>query len=155
MEQLPVISGLSNLKQAWQQRSRLAWVKVNNMTISNSEVGSAIKTMYIPWALWLSRSLKHYWEQNLRLLLCQRKKAGALPCAGHEQSVISLRSPDTVNIMTFGWQHGSRLVKPYLPAFAQQTYRQVRLFRLSILVSRYFRNVAQHFPTFLCHAIFQ
>ncbi len=33
----------------------------------------AIKTMYIPWALWLSRSLKHFWEQNFLLLLAKKE----------------------------------------------------------------------------------
>lgn len=46
-----------------------------------------------------------------------RKKAGALPCAGHEQSVVCLRSPDTVNTLTFGWSHGSRICESLSPCF--------------------------------------
>lgn len=74
----------------------------------------AIKTMYIPWGSLALPKPQAFLGTNFCFFLPE-KKAGALPCAGHEYSVISLWPPDTVNIMTFGWSHGSRIENPYLP----------------------------------------
>lgn len=103
----------------------------------------AIKTMYIPWALWLSRSLKHYWEQNLRLLLCQRKKAGALPCAGTVRRSVLALSPDTAD-----WPCRPRLYYPDNCGYTRQTYRRRSWFSEKCRfpnISHILPNISQHY----------
>ena len=64
--------------------------------------------------------------------------------------VVEFGKLDSVNILTIGWSQRCRIVNPFLPAFTRQMYRHVRLFRLSIPVSRYFRDF---FSTFLFRGI--
>lgn len=67
------ISGLSGLKQAWQWRSRLTKVKAIDIKSQIRKWEVANKRCTFRGALWLSQSLKHYWEQNLLLLLAKEE----------------------------------------------------------------------------------
>ena len=108
----------------------------------------AIKTMYIPCGSLALLKPQAFLGTKFTASSCQGRRLALYPARvmNNRSSVFGFRTPST--LWPLVGRMGTGFVNPYLPAFTRQTYRHVRLFRLSTPVSRQFRDFAQHFPTF-------
>ncbi len=115
----------------------------------------AIKTMYIPWGSLALPKPQAFLGTKFTASSCQGRRLALNPARvmNSRSYAYGLRIPST--LWPLVGRMGAGFVNPYPPAFIRQTYRQVRLFRPSMPVSRYFRDFAQHFPTFFTSCDFQ
>ena len=136
-----VLDSLGSRQVTWQSQTR-KW-----------EV--AIKTMYIPWGSLALPKPQALLGTKFTASSCQGGRLALYPARvmNSWSSASGLRIPST--LWPLDWSHGAGCVNPCLTAFTRQTYRQVRLFRLSTPVSRHFRDFAQHFPTFFTSCDFK